>query len=60
MINCVNLAYCKVSSLSNLDFFAENFPFMSELDLEGNLIDSWSFIFTILNNLKSIKIINVR
>ena len=60
MIKCVNLAYCKISRLGSLDFFNTSFPFMNELDIESNLLDSWSTIFQLLGQLKQIKILNIR
>ena len=59
MLNCVNLASCKISQLGPLDFFKQKCPHMKELDLEGNLLTSWSQIFDVLSHLKDLKLINV-
>jgi hypothetical protein len=36
------------------------FPLITEMDLEGNLLNSWNQIFGVLNELKNLKLINVR
>ena len=59
-INCVNLAHCKISSLDGLDTMNAQFPHLTELDLECNLLNSWSQVFKILDTFKKIKIINIR
>jgi hypothetical protein len=58
-LNCINLSYNTVSSVSTISKLTQMFPLISELDLENNLLNSWSQIFTVLNELKNIKILNV-
>lgn len=59
MINQVNLAYCKINESGDLKFLKETFPYMKELDLEGNLFTCWSHIFSILDQLNDLKLINL-
>lgn len=59
MINCVVLAYSKINRVDSLEFLASTFPYMKELDLEGNLLESWFQVFTILEHLKGLKLINL-
>lgn len=59
MINQVNLAYCKINESGDLRFLTETFPYMKELDLEGNLFTCWSQIFSILDQLKDLKLVNL-
>ena len=59
MINQVNLAYCKINESGDLKFLKETFPYMKELDLEGNLFTCWSQIFSILDQLNDLKLINL-
>lgn len=56
-VHCINLADCNVSSIENIQIVSERFPNVRELDLESNLFNSWSQIFTILNKMKKIKIL---
>ena len=59
MISCVVLAYSRISSCHQVDLLKTTFPYMKELDIEGNLFSSWSQIFLMLDQLKSLKLLNV-
>ena len=59
-INCVNLANCKISSLNGIETMNAQFPHLTELDLECNLLNSWSQVFQVLDTFKNLKIINIR
>ena len=58
-IKCINLAYCKVGDLSSF-IKLKQFSRLVELDLEGNLIDSWQEVMHVINGLDSIQIANFR
>ena len=55
----VSLAYCKINSIHRVDSFKVIFKCVKEIDIEGNLINSWDQVFTILDNLNSITLLNV-
>jgi len=59
MISCVVLAYSRISTCHQVDLLKSTFPYMKELDIEGNLFSSWSQIFLILDQLKGLKLLNV-
>ena len=59
-VRCVSLADCGVSSIETYPILCDRYPLISELDLGSNLLNSWSQIFTVLDNLKNIKILNLR
>ena len=56
----VSLAYCKINSIEKMDSFKIIFRCIKEIDIEGNLLNSWQQVFTILDNLKSITLLNAR
>jgi hypothetical protein len=55
----VSLAYCKINSIDRIDSFKAIFKCVKEIDIEGNLLNSWEQVFTILDNLKAITLLNV-
>jgi hypothetical protein len=57
---CVNFAYCKIRTVDLIDRLKEMFPKIKEIDLEGNLFDSWTTVFKILNTFSSLKLVNLR
>jgi hypothetical protein len=59
-ITCCNLAYYKISSVENVSQFREVFKSLKELELESNLLNDWAQIFTVINELPLLKLINVR
>lgn len=56
----IGLARCRVSDVSSSVKLAATFKNLRELDLEENLLGSWSQIFSLLNELKNLKILIVR
>jgi len=59
-ITCCNLANYKISSVENVAQFREVFQNIKELELESNLLDDWTQIFKVINELPKLKLINVR
>lgn len=59
-LECISLSDSNVSSIETIEVLSEKFPNVKELDLDKNLLNSWSQIFTILKHLKQIKTINLR
>ncbi|CAF0886026.1 unnamed protein product [Brachionus calyciflorus] len=58
-INCISIAQSKISSTHGVDKINEHFPKLIEIELEDNLFYSWSQIFDILDQVKTLKIINI-
>ena len=59
-LSCVSLANYKISSIDGLGHLAGTFPQIRELELESNLLNSWSQIFQILSSMENLRLINVR
>lgn len=56
----IGLAGCKISEVNGSSKLSLKFPSLVELDLDENLLSVWSQIFTVLSELKNLKIFNVR
>ena len=59
-LNCINLSYNNISNITSTNRLTQVFPLITEMDLEGNLLNSWNQIFGVLNELKNLRLINVR
>ena len=56
----IGLARCRISEVHGSIKLAKVFSNLVELDLEENLLCSWSQIFDVLNAFTKLKILNVR
>ena len=54
------MAQSKIATFNTLDKINQTFKYLKELDLQENLFGSWEDVFRVLDELKTLKIINIR
>jgi hypothetical protein len=59
-LTAICIAQSKISDLSTLHKINETFKHLREIDLEDNLLSSWNDIFNVLDQIKNLRIINIR